>query len=78
MSDDEGMPDMVDENTDWRVSLVGVPPDPKHRYARTAGQDTVPQPFENEYQPIHGDPPILLFDEMKRRTAGQDTDRTLS
>ena len=40
MSDDEGMPDMVDENTDWRVSLVGVPPDPKHRYARTAGQDT--------------------------------------
>jgi chromosome segregation ATPase len=35
-------------------------------------------PDEGEYQPIHGDPHIGLFDEVKRRTARQVNDRSLT
>lgn len=56
------------------LSLDPPIPPPGNRF-----YDFMPDmPDEGEYQPIHGDPHIGLFDEMKRRTAGQDTDRTLS
>jgi hypothetical protein len=70
MSDDDFIPDMPDENyAPPPVDMYRpIPPDNFHDF----------MPDEGEYQPIHGDPYIGLFDEMKRRTTGQDTDRTLS
>jgi DNA repair exonuclease SbcCD ATPase subunit len=72
MSDDDFMPDMPDGNMPPPFPSDPPMPPPGNRF-----YDFIYEPDGNEQQ-IHGDPAIGLIDEMKRRTAGQDTDRTLS